>query len=252
MILIQNVKTTPMETYSKVPLYGAGETIVSETLVDSWAYPLISSARWRLGGRKFDPKHPTHASHLTAVIRSKGNCIVYLHRLLTNCPEGLVVDHINGDSLDNRLFNLRVCTPAQNSRNTKIRDGRLRGTRFFGKFNYFNATIRCDDKTYFLGCYKTELDAALAYDNAARILHGEYASLNYPNVPSKYSTIQEIRDGARRRGRMGQSGYRGVSRRSNGFEAYCKDKLTKKKKRIGLYPTPEEAYAAYLNHTRAA
>ncbi|MFS0841247.1 HNH endonuclease [Paenibacillus sp. 1P03SA] len=42
---------------------------------------------------------------------------VYLHRLLTKAPPGLVVDHINGDTLDNTSENLRVCTPAENHQN---------------------------------------------------------------------------------------------------------------------------------------
>lgn len=44
---------------------------------------------------------------------------IQLHRFITNCPDDMVVDHINRRTLDNRRCNLRICTAAQNSQNTK-------------------------------------------------------------------------------------------------------------------------------------
>ncbi len=109
-----------------------------------------------------------------------------MHRVILNAPKGLVVDHINHNGLDNRKENLRLCTYAQNSQNSRPHNrlnkwSQYKGVTFDKKRNYFKALIQHNKKKYFLGSFKNEIKAAKAYDKKAREFFGEFAYLNFPN-----------------------------------------------------------------------
>jgi len=105
---------------------------------------------------------------------------LYLHRFITDCPTGKDVDHINHDTLDNRLSNLRICTRSQNNAAASKRQ-RLSGFRGVHK-SYSKWYAECQHN----GIYRrssgqtTAVAAALIYDEWAKELHGEFASLNFP------------------------------------------------------------------------
>lgn len=97
-----------------------------------------------------------------------------------------LVDHKNRNGLDCRRDNLRIATHSQNltnsrrpSRNTSGYKGVVRNKQIQAPWS---AQIRKDCKRYYLGAYKTKLEAALAYDRAAKELHGEFAALNFPEA----------------------------------------------------------------------
>lgn len=108
----------------------------------------------------------------------------FMHNYIMSPPPGYVVDHINGDGLDNRRSNLRICTQAENLRNR----GKFRGKRASiykgvsrspkSRINPWVATIKIDGKIIRLGSFPTENDAALAYNEAALRYHGKFARLN--------------------------------------------------------------------------
>lgn len=106
---------------------------------------------------------------------------VYMHRLLLNADSDMEVDHINGDRLDNRRANLRVCTRASNSRNAVGKANR-RYSRFKGvtwkKGWKWIAQITVNYQRIYLGGYDSEEKAAQAYNRAALQYFGEYARLN--------------------------------------------------------------------------
>lgn len=106
----------------------------------------------------------------------------YLHRLVVGAKKGDVVDHINGDGLDNRIQNLRICSCKQNLQNqqktTKKCSSSYKGVSFCKFTNKWRAYISANNKRLCLGRFDSEADAALAYNKKATALHGEYARLN--------------------------------------------------------------------------
>lgn len=103
-------------------------------------------------------------------------------RIIMRCPKGMVVDHIDGDSLNNQKYNLRICTPEQNSLNRKPRKSRISKYKGIQKVNdTWRVRIQFGNERLHIGYFKSDLEAAKAYDDAARRYYGEFAYLNFPN-----------------------------------------------------------------------
>lgn len=93
-------------------------------------------------------------------------------------PDGLSVDHIDGQGMNNRISNLRVCTHQQNRCNTKLPSNNktgFKGVHFFAPLGKYRASINIKRKCKFLGTFDTPQEAHKAYCNAALTAHGEYA-----------------------------------------------------------------------------
>ncbi len=103
---------------------------------------------------------------------------VLLHTFIVGCK---FVDHTNHDSLDNRKVNLRVCTQAQNLANSRMQSSNssgFKGVSWDKSRNKYSAKISVFNKTVNLGRFKEAVDAARAYDTAARKYFGEFAYTN--------------------------------------------------------------------------
>jgi len=104
-----------------------------------------------------------------------------MHRLIVDAQVKEHVDHINRNKLDNRKHNLRRCTSSQNSANTSTSKNNTTGFKGVFKqtysFNYF-AQIKKARKVYYIGSFKTAIEAAQAYDKKAIELFGEYTLTN--------------------------------------------------------------------------
>ena len=106
---------------------------------------------------------------------------VYMHRLIMGYPENKCIDHINGNGLDNRIENMRICTHAENQRNQRIqkpKSSKYKGVYFNKQYKKYMSKIMINNKTINLGIFDNELDAAKAYNEAALKYHGEFACLN--------------------------------------------------------------------------
>lgn len=122
----------------------------------------------------------------THYARSSSNIVngsrkVYMHHLIIPRNEGMIVDHINGNGLDNRRSNLRLCTYSQNAMNSKSKkDGKFKGVFLLSNNNEstWAARIWVSRTSVNLGVFKTEVEAAAAYNEAALKYHGEFAKLN--------------------------------------------------------------------------
>lgn len=113
---------------------------------------------------------------------------VLLHRFLMDAPAGVQVDHINGDPLDNRRANLRLCTGPENQRNRRANRGgtsRFKCVAATARGKPWRAVIQVNGVSTILGCFHDEIAAARAYDAAARRLHGSFARLNFPATEAK-------------------------------------------------------------------
>ncbi len=141
-------------------------------VVDAADYAYLSQFRW----------HATECRgrfYAATVIDSKS---VAMHRMLMSPPHGMVVDHIDGNGLNNRRANLRLCTPTQNRRNTRPR---RRTSAFLGvsrRGDKYLARIKHRNRSLYLGLFDTEVEAACARDEKAKQLFGEFAWLNFPDA----------------------------------------------------------------------
>lgn len=143
-------------------------------LVDDDDYPVLSRFDWCLHSGGYAT---------TTIDRHK----IYMHRFVMRVCAGHVADHINGNKLDNRKQNLRQAHWRENACNQKHRDiagklSRYRGVTIYKKAGWssWTAAIKVNYKRIHLGYFRDEIDAARAYDKAARKHHGEFAKLNFP------------------------------------------------------------------------
>ena len=149
------------------------------TILDQGDYYRLNNFKWCISGngKQF------YAVRL--IKKGQGRTkIEYLHRVIMEPKKGLVVDHKNGDKLDNRRDNLRIATHWQNSCNKPKRQNtlsRFNGVTLDKRCGRWEGQIYCNGKRIRLGRFDSEIEAARAYDAAARTYHGEFARLNFPD-----------------------------------------------------------------------
>jgi hypothetical protein len=126
--------------------------------------------------------------------RRKHDKMVKMHHEILDVPAGMVCDHINHNSLDNRRCNLRVCTPSQNGYNrlpNKKGTSRFKGVYWHKVARKWVAEIGYKNRMIHIGCFNYEEDAAIAYDDMAIKLFGEFACLNYHCRPEIKQWLQD-------------------------------------------------------------
>ncbi len=102
-----------------------------------------------------------------------------MHRVIMKAKKGQIVDHKDGNGLNNSKDNLRFCTSSGNMQNSKLAVNNTSGYKgVFGKENSWRASVGKNGKRYWLGTFKNKIDAVKAYNLKAKELHGEFARLN--------------------------------------------------------------------------
>lgn len=156
-----------MDNITRIPLQDGSVAIVDNADAD-----LIKGFVWRRTSNGY-------------VYADRGSLRISLHRLIAGAGENdLRVDHENGDPLDNRAINLRICTPSQNGANRGPdrrragRTSRFKGVSWSRTKNRWVTYIHVNGKTRYGGSFKIEEDAAREYDRMAFEAWGEFARLN--------------------------------------------------------------------------
>lgn len=108
--------------------------------------------------------------------------IVYMHRQILNVPKEIQTDHRNHCGLDNREYNLRICTITQNQQNQTPQKGKTskyKGVSWNNRDKKWVAQIRNNRRLIYIGYFDNEIEAAEAYDGKAKELFGEFAYTNF-------------------------------------------------------------------------
>lgn len=146
-------------------------------LVDDEDYEEVSRFRWYVRVNK-------QYAYASRKIKVGGKWVeVHMHRVLLNAQDGMVVDHIDGNGLNNLKGNLRLATISGNNHNSRIRKDNTsgyKGVHWNSRASKWRAEIRLNGKVKFLGYFDDPIEAAKTRDKAAVELHGEFAKLNFP------------------------------------------------------------------------
>lgn len=141
------------------------------TIVDDEDYEILSKYKW----------YCTNAGYAQKDIYKEKKKYL-MHRVILNAFKGEVVDHINGNPLDNRKQNLRKSTQCLNTKNVKCNrrnnTSGYKGVSFNKKYQKWEAYITFNYKHIFLGYFDKKNDAGKSYNNKAKELFGEYSNLN--------------------------------------------------------------------------
>lgn len=143
------------------------------TIVDAEDYQKVCKWNWYAF-------HPDRAR--TYVARRQNGKAVWMHRQIMDCPEHLQIDHINRNGLDNRRCNLRLATASENGMNKGVpltKSSKYRGVSFYRERGTWQAQIKTKGKNRGLGHFKTEIEAAKAWDEAAK-QRSAFSILNFP------------------------------------------------------------------------
>jgi len=142
-----------------------------DVLIDDALAPMILARKWHIADRKRGIYFATSIRFPDGKYRS-----VKLHRFILECPPGLLVDHKNTNCLDCRRQNLRVCTTAENTRNSGVIKSTTgyRGVNFHKGTNKYRAHIKYNNEYIYLGLFNTAEEAAAEYERNAKILFGEF------------------------------------------------------------------------------
>ena len=165
------------EDYAEIILYDKDNEEAGRTIIDLHIVDRIAPYKWcMLNGYAYN------------------KIVGHMHRFIMNTPKDKITDHINHNTLDNRISNLRICTQLENTMNSSKRDGTssiYKGVSWHKGIGKWIVQIRIDSKLKFIGTFDSEYDASIAYDRYAIMHYKEYANLNH-SIENYYDYIFEL------------------------------------------------------------
>jgi len=149
-------------------------------IVDDTDFELLNRRKWTL----LTTKSGKYYAHRKQRMGKDSQCIL-MHRFILDAPQNKVVDHIDNNGLNNQRNNIRIATHQQNLMNQKKsvpHSSRYKGVSLYKANGRWTAQLSLNNKTHHLGYFKTEIEAARAYDVKARECFGEFANTNTKRV----------------------------------------------------------------------
>jgi len=156
-------------------------------IVDAADYERLSKYKWyaKKGWRTYYAVRGVRVYKNGKYVRVRQ---IPMHRWLTKAPRNKLVDHRDHNGLNNRRGNLRLATPRENAQNRRAKltsRSEYKGVYRRKDSDVFEAAIKNKGKRIYLGRFKRKDDAARAYDEKAKEVHGEFACLNFPEKGSQ-------------------------------------------------------------------
>lgn len=150
-------------------------------LVDDEDYEYLNQFKWHA----YKDKRTFYARRYVSCVNNK-TILCSMHReILGLLNTKFKADHIDHNGLNNQRINLRPATSSQNCSNrqsggaSKYLGVFLNTSTYKGRtYRYWQSCVQKEGKKLHIGCFKTEAEAAIAYNNAAKLIHGEFANFN--------------------------------------------------------------------------
>jgi hypothetical protein len=214
-----------------------------DVLIDDEDANRVLAKKWHIKKRI-----PGKGTYFSACFGKKD---IALHRFILDAPAGKCVDHISGDTLDNRKVNLRVCTLRENTMNSTISNRNktgYKGVLFDKKLQKFHACLGEGKQRHRSRYFDTAKEAHLEYERMAKEKYGEFYR------PSEY--VKELDAGFAaknkneyvvKRGQKSKHGYAGVSFNKFAGKYNSGIMVNKKHYYLGTFNIPEEAHKAYCD-----
>lgn len=218
-----------------INIYNNNQEVIENVIVDDNKWHELVRYRWTKSNKYHQAKIDCNT--------------VYMHRYIVDAKNGDIVDHCNGNRLDNRQSNLRIVDYSINNHNKKgYGSSKFRGVSYSKIGKNWKAEIVKDYLKYNLGHYEKEVQAAIAVNIKAKELYGEHASMNevsekdlkdnlpivLKNIRSLTAMKEKIKPGSK---------YKGVKKTKTAWQARIKYKYVEQY--IGTFNTEKEAAEAY-------
>jgi len=151
-------------------------------IVDDEDFDDLNRYKWHLIAHTNE--HPNWPSYAGRSDRMRPRKTIYMHREILKAHAGQEIDHKDRNGLNNQKHNLRFARSSENRINSESRphSSTFKGVYWDAYRKCWRAHIQMNRKQKHLGCFRSEIDAAREYDNAAMFLFGEFAFLNFPDL----------------------------------------------------------------------